>query len=315
MGSLWRKTMPRGISSTRLQVALHLEEQRFMLINRKTSAIKLGLTAVLALALITSCGAAKKAVSSRSGKVSVPSGILVGSSLTSGRAFFAQRLPEDTLAAIRLGRPAKEVLYRWGNPSRITVGITQSQGPQNTPGALAPGIPYTPPQNNAFGGGLFAGVNQAAGMVGLQNPAINMGGGMAMPGLPGLGAPGMAPPPGAMVGQPNSGGQNGMLDSEEVTWTYDLQSGITLEFIVTDGLVTQITVGGQGPWGLSKTRTGLQLGDTYKLVLWVCGYPENQKYAGRFLRASYVNKSRALYTFLNKKLVGITIAMVPTELQ
>lgn len=286
-----------------------------MLINRRTSAIKICMAAILSLALVGSSVAAKKAVHTSSGKVSVPSAIMNGSSLTSGRAFYAQRLPEDTLAGIRLGRQAKEVLSRWGNPSRITVGITQSQGPQNSVSAI-PGIPYTPPQNNAFGGGLFAGVNQAAGMLGLQNPPMNMGGGgmPVMPGLPGYGAPGMPTPPGAAGSQPNTGGQSGMLDSEEVTWTYDLQSGITLEFIITDGLVTQITVGGQGPWGLSKTRTGLQLGDTYKLVLWVCGYPENQKYAGRFLRASYVNKSRALYTFLNKKLVGITIAMVPTEL-
>jgi len=75
-----------------------------------------------------------------------------------------------------------------------------------------------------------------------------------------------------------------------------------------------ITVGGVGPWGLSKTRTGLQLGDSYKLVLWVCGYPESQRYAGRFLRLSYVDKSRVLYTFLNKKMVGVTIALVQEEL-
>ena len=312
MGFLWRKTELAGLSSTRLQVALRKEELSLMFINRGTFVIKVGLTVILALALVTTCGAAKKAASSSSGKVKVPSAILSGSSLTSGRAFFAQRLPEDTIAGIRLGRPAKEVLSRWGNPSRITVGITQSQGPQGSGMPMTQGIPYTPPQTNAFGGGLFAGVNQAASMVGLQNPAINMGG-SAMPSLPGLTAPGMAPPPGAAVG-PNSGGQNSMLDSEEVTWTYDLQSGITLEFIVTDGLVTQITVGGSEPWGLSRTRMGLQLGDSYKLVLWVGGYPENQKYVGRFLRVSYVNQNRALFTFLNKRLVGITIAMVPTEL-
>ena len=126
-----------------------------------------------------------------------------------------------------------------------------------------------------------------------------------------MGMPG-APPAAAEVA-PESGPST--IVSDEITWTYDLPSGITLEFIITDGLVTQITVGGQGPWKLSRTRTGLQLGDTYKLVLWVCGYPENQRYSGRFLRTSYVNKSRALYTFLNKRLVGITIAMVPQELE
>lgn len=314
MANLGRNKQPFGLSLIRLKVALSKEELSFMMINRRTFAIKTSLAVVLGLALVTTCGAAKKPVYSKGGKVSVPKAILAGSSLTTGRAFFAQRLPEDTLAAIRLGRPAKEVLSKWGNPSRITVGVTQTQGSEGSTTPTAPGIPYTPPQSNAFGGGLFAGVNQAAGMMGLQNPPMGPGSGMPMmPGLPGYGAPGMTPPPGAAV-SPNTGGQTAMLDSEEVTWTYDLSSGITLEFIITDGLVTQITVGGQGPWGLSKTRTGLQLGDTYKLVLWVCGYPENQKYAGRFLRTSYVNKSRALYTFLNKKLVGITIAMVPSEL-
>ena len=133
-----------------------------------------------------------------------------------------------------------------------------------------------------------------------------------MPQLGGYSPPGAAAPPPDVLGGASSG--TSILSSEEVTCTYDLENGITLEFIITDGLVTQITVGGQGPWGLSKTRTGLQLGDTYKLALWVCGYPESQKYAGRFLRLSYVNKSRALYTLLNKKIVGITIAMVPSEL-
>ena len=278
-----------------------------MLIIRRTFALKAGLSLALALGLVVGCGAAQKA---SLGKVSVPAGIIKGSSVTAGRSFHAPKLPEDSLAGIRLGRPAKEVLSKWGNPSRITVGMSQSQGPSQGTQPIQ-GIPYTPPQTNAFGGGMSSGVNQAAAMLGLQNPP--MGG---VPGsMPSL--PGMAPPPGmSSEPYPNaSGGQSSTIDSEEVTWTYDLQNGITLEFIITDGLVTQTTVGGQGPWGLSKTRTGLQLGDTYKLVLWVCGYPENQRYAGRFLRASYVNKSRALYTFLNKKLVGVTIAMVPSELE
>jgi len=260
----------------------------------------------VALMLTTACfGAAKKPVSSSTGKVGVPGNILAGSAVTTGRSFYAPRLPEDSLAGIRLGRPAKEVLAKWGNPSRITIGITQSQAAQqNAP--VVPGIPYTPPQTNIFGGGLQAGVNQAAQMLGLQNQPL--------PPMGNMNAPGLAPPPGAEVAPTVQSGPS-TITSEEITWTYDLQNGITLEFIVTDGLVTQITVGGQGPWGLSKTRTGLQLGDTYKLVLWVCGYPENQRYSSRFLRASYVNKSRALYTFLNKKLVGVTIAMVPEQLQ
>lgn len=303
MGSLWRKRTLVGVSSTGLQDTFRAEELSLMLTDRRTSAVRVGMAIVLALALVMPCAAAKKkAASSSSGKLSVPSIIVKGSAVDKGRAFYASRLPEDMLAAIRLGRQAKEVLIRWGNPSRITVGTTQSQGPQQNVSPVIPGIPYTPPQSNPFGAGIAAGVNDAAARLGLANPPI--GSPNSLPGLPGLGAP----------GEPNAGGPGPTLTSEEVTWTYDLQNGITLEFIITDGLVTQITVGGEGPWGLSKTRTGLQLGDTYKLVLWVCGYPENQKYAGRFLRTSYVNKSRALYTFVKNKLVGITIAMVPSEL-
>ena len=277
--------------------ALGAEELRSMFISRKACAVKLGLAVGLALAFTATCAvAAKKPVSSGTGRVNVPGNIQQGSVLAKGRVFYAPRLPEDTLAGIRLGRPAKEVLSKWGNPSRITIGIMQSQAAQqNAP--VIPGIPYTPPQTNIFGSGL-------------QTTGFNQ----PLPNLPGLNAPGFTPPPGAQVAPTVNSGP-GTITSEEITWTYDLQNGITLEFIITDGLVTQITVGGQGPWGLSKTRTGLQLGDTYKLVLWVCGYPENQRYAQRFLRVSYVNKSRALYTFLNKKLVGVTIAMVPEQLQ
>jgi hypothetical protein len=300
MSNQRRRSTLVGLSSIGLQDAFRVEELSLMVTNRRNSAVRIGLVVAMALALITTCAAAKKTAKASSGTVNVPATIRQGSVVTGSRAFYSPRLPEDVLAGIRLGRPAKEVLSKWGNPSRITVGTTQSQGPSQNVSPTVPGIPYTPPQTNPFGAGVSAGVNQAASMLGLQNPPMDL------PGLPGM------PPPGGQNQQQGNAGPT--LTSEEVTWTYDLQNGITLEFIITDGLVTQITVGGQGPWGLSKTRTGLQLGDTYKLVLWVCGYPENQRYAGRFLRTSYVNKSRALYTFLNKKLVGITIAMVPSEL-
>lgn len=308
MSAAGRKRPLGSLSSIGLQVGFGAEEFSFMTIIRKASAIVVGVSLILTMG--TACSEAAKTkskakVSVSSGKLKVPGGMVAGSLVTGSRAFYAPRVPEDSLGGIRLGRPAKEVLARWGNPTRITVGITESAGPQDAPAPGMPSIPYTPPQTGTFSSSLAAGVNEAARMAGRINPP--MGGGL--PGLPGYEAPGMTPPPMA-----DTGGAASVLTSEECTWTYDLQNGITLEFILTDGLVTQITVGGQGPWGLSKARTGLQLGDTYKLVLWVCGYPESQKYAGRFLRLSYVNKSRALYTLLNKKVVGITIAMVPSEL-
>ncbi len=295
--------MLAGIRFIGLQDVFHLEELSLMLTKRRNSAVRIALMAAMSLALLTTGAVAqKKAAKPASGTVNVPAHIRQGSLVTTGRAFYAPRLPEDMLAGIRLGREAKEVLSKWGNPSRITVGTVRSQGAEQNVSPVVPGIPYTPPQANPFGSGLAAGVNQAAAMLGLQNPPIA--------------DPGLLPPAGGLPGEPEAAPKPSAptITSEEVTWTYDLQNGITLEFIITDGLVTQITVGGQGPWGLSKTRTGLQLGDTYKLVLWVCGYPENQRYAGKYLRVSYVDKNRVLYTFLNKKLVGVTIAMVPSEL-
>ena len=241
----------------------------------------------------TVCRAAKKI--SSGGKLYVPANILKGAALTRGRAFYASNVPESTLAGIRLSRPAKEILVKWGNPSRITVGTTQLEVPQGGVPPMQPGVPYTWPEASSY-------ENFGRPRPGLPGPYL------PLPGeLPGLGAP-MLPTPGTQ-------GQSTVLSQEEVTWTYDLPNGITLEFIITDGLITQITAGGIGPWSLSKTRTGLQLGDTYKLVLWVCGYPESQEYAGRFLRARYVTKNRLLFTFLRNRLVGITIALVPQELE
>jgi hypothetical protein len=259
-----------------------------MLNTRRSLAIVWAAVLVLVVGSLGTCLAAKAKVTvskASSGKVYVSPQMIKGSLVTGGRAFYAPTVYESTLANIRLGRPAKEVLVKWGNPTRITLGSVQGEAPKaQMPSAS---IPYAPP------GGL---------------PFLDPMGGL--PGLPGLPAPGMPGSPGA----PSSGGESASLRQEEVTWTYDLINGITLEFIITEGLVTQITVGGVGPWGLSKTRTGLQLGDTYKLVLWVCGYPESQRFVGRFLRVSYVDKSRVLFTFLDRKAVGVTIALVPQEI-
>jgi len=244
-------------------------------------------------------------------KIYVPPYILKGSLVTKGRAFYRSSIPENTLAGITLSRPANIILAKWGNPTRITVGTAQAEV------AAAPTTPTTPsgPAYIPPGGGL-------PNLLAPIGEAMLRGGPGAYPPLPGvepmetLRMPGMPTTPQGQGQAPAGGGETRVLRQEEVTWTYDLPNGITLEFIITDGTITQITVGGEGPWPLSKTRTGLQLGDTYKLVLWVMGFPEEpQKYVGRFLRVSYIEKSRVLFTFLNKKLVGITIALVQKELE
>ena len=235
-------------------------------------------------------------------KVKVPTNILQGAAVTKGRAFYSSYLPEESLAGIRLSRPAKEILAKWGNPSRITVGTSTALELQTGAAPMQAGPPYMPSTTGMFGPPPMPGLG--GGMPGQMYQPPGMGFGAPMPSaLPPLG------------GQPGMPSVSMVLTQEEVTWTYDLPNGITLEFIITDGLITQITAGGIGPWKLSRTRTGLQLGDTYKLVLWVCGYPEAHEYAGRFLRARYVNKNRALFTFLRNRLVGVTIALVPQDLR
>lgn len=289
----WSRRISRDRSVRASMPVFVLKESRHMLHVRRSLAVVCASVIVMS-SLAGGCLAAKakaKVTVSKpaSSKLYVSPQMLAGSLVTKGRTFSRPTIYESTLAGIRLGRPAKEVLVRWGNPTRITLGSVQGEAPKTQ---SMPAIPYTAPGGMPF-----------------MEP--NMNG--SLPGLPGLPAPG-TPSANMSSANPNSGGESTALRQEEVTWTYDLQNGITLEFIITEGTVTQITVGGVGPWGLSKTRTGLQLGDTYKLVLWVNGYPESQKFVGRFLRLSYVDKSRALYTFLDRKVVGVTIALVPQEI-
>ena len=287
------------LSMNRLQFSANAQELSSMFSLRRAPAVVAA--AILVLVIISGAVCHGAEGSSSRTKVKVPANILKGAAVTKGRAFYSSELKEDSLAGIRLGRPAKEILAKWGNPSRITVGTSTALEVGIGAAPTQAGPPYLPPIPGAFGG--------PAGMPGQAYTMPGMGfGGPAPSMLPSLGGQ-------PFGGQPGTPTVSMALTQEEVTWTYDLPNGITLEFIITDGLITQITAGGVGPWKLSKTRTGLQLGDSYKLVLWVCGYPEAHEYAGRFLRARYVNKNRALFTFLRNRLVGVTIALVPQDLR
>jgi len=307
------------LSAKMLRIGSFVEELYSMFVSRN----KFGLTtAMLIMVLMLGiCSTLVLAASKAKAKVSpagygltkiyVPPSMIKGSLVTKGRTFYRSSQPETTLAGIRLGRSANTILAMWGNPTRITTGVVQTEVADATrPSPTPSGPSYIPPSSGGLGslyGSYFEGLNRAASWAGTQGPAL--------PSLPGLEAPGMTTPPGTAPQQTPGGAQTRTLRQEEITWTYDLPNGITLEFIITNGIVTQITVGGEGPWALSKTRTGIQLGDSYKLVLTVCGFPEEpQRYVGRFLRVSYVEKNRVLFTFLNKRVVGITIALVPDEI-
>jgi len=308
------------LSAKMLRIGSFVEELYSMFVSRN----KFGLiTAVLIIVLmlgvcstlVLAASKAKAKVSPASSygltKIYIPPSMIKGSLVTKGRTFYRSSQPETTLAGIRLGRSANTILAMWGNPTRITTGVVQAEVADVTQPSPPPSGPsYIPPSSSSLGslyGSYVEGLNRAASWAGMQGPAL--------PSLPGLEAPGMTTLPSTTPQQTPGGTQTRTLRQEEVTWTYDLPNGITLEFIITNGIVTQITVGGEGPWALSKTRTGIQLGDSYKLVLTVCGFPEEpQRYVGRFLRVSYVEKNRVLFTFLNKRVVGITIALVPDEL-
>jgi hypothetical protein len=215
---------------------------------------------------------------------------------------------ERTLAGLQLGRPASTVLKKYGNPTSIRVGTVALTATVQTPFGMADGGPGANP---------FAGANPyARAMQGLANeaglgPMNPLAPNYAAPplegGLPPL--PGIGGPPGTSAPM-MTGQQTAAITQQEVTWTYDLAGGVTLEVIVAEGgIITQVTVGGAAQWKSSRTSKGIQLNSTYKDVIYRYGYPEAHTQAGRFLRMSYVDRDRCMFTLLNKRVVGVTIAL------
>jgi hypothetical protein len=234
--------------------------------------------------------------------------------LTSKRAVFALVLMlvfgasvsvsavERVLAGIKLGSPAQTVLQKYGNPTRIDVGTRTSGGSSDQAAAQqqqAPPGTVTLPTGNQKG-----------------NPLAQMGQTYQSYANEALGGePAGLQSPGGAQGQPQNPQQPAIVE-QQVLWTYELQNGITLEFIISDsGRVVQVTVGGDQPFALSKTSKGIKIGSYYKDVIFKYGYPEKQVMTGRFLRASYADKHRCVFTFLGKKLVGVTIAFKSDDAQ
>jgi hypothetical protein len=206
---------------------------------------------------------------------------------------------EMSLAGIKLSRPAVDVLKKYGNPTRVTVGTLSipSAGSESAPGGMpVPGATsYPVPTGTSYPG---FGIEPGAAPV--------------LPGLPGMPMPGMTIPGMPGQGMPGTQTVQPAITEQQVTWTYDLPNGITVEFIISEtGSVVQITVGGDQPFASSRTSKGTKLGSNYKEVIFKYGYPEGQSYAGRFLRVSYADRHRVVFTLLGKKVVGITIALKP----
>jgi hypothetical protein len=134
------------------------------------------------------------------------------------------------------------------------------------------------------------------------------GGSPGLPGVPGLGMPGAGS---AMPGTGQVGPQGpGPNQEEQIIWTYDMHQGTTLEFILSDkGVVVQITAGGNGNFALAKTTKGVKFGTPYKDVVMKYGFPETHTTLGKFVRTSYADKDRVVFTFMHEKVVGITVAL------
>lgn len=155
-------------------------------------------------------------------------------------------------------------------------------------------------------------------MPGQMNDPAMMNNGMpgvpgGMPGMPGMAGDGMPGMPGAMgmnnvPVRPNFFGTSTRIASTSICWQYDLSSGVQLEFIIKDGKVSQITVLSLYPWKFARLNCGLMIGDTYKLVTYIWGVNYKQQQIGAFTRMTYWDKKGTALIFLNKKLVGMTIA-------
>lgn len=190
---------------------------------------------------------------------------------------------ELQLAGIRLGRSALTVIQKYGNPSEIRVGAqSQVQGQPGMEGQ--PGIPgFEPPPP---GMGMPGGEGMGMGMPGMEM------------GMPGMGAP-------LIPGQ-----QAQRRGPPEVVWIYRFPKNKTLEFIISpDGRVMQIATYGVD-WPGVSTALGIRLGDTYKDVILKYGFPESHDKMGIELLAKYSDKHRAIFTFVGKTVVGITIGLM-----
>jgi hypothetical protein len=197
---------------------------------------------------------------------------------------------ERQLAGVSLGARINVVLKKYGNPTKVLIGASNAPvmgGPGAAPAVAMPG--ENQPMSNL-------------------SPFAGLGAGLGPGALPGLSSVGG--PPGSLSPMPVSpGGQQPAGD--EIRWTYDLpKNGPTIEFIVDDGLVSQITVSAGKPWAGSKTSKGVAIGDSYKKALMTYGYPDKQEYVGRYLRVSYLQRSNVVFTVRDSKtIVGITIGL------
>ena len=226
-------------------------------------------------------------------------------------AVAASAAAERTLAGVKIFSPMSLVLKKYGTPTEVRVGGQST----DTSGGTTPGAGGLP----GFGGGAGGGYPGGGGPGGGGYPGA--GGGPGGGGYPGMGGG----YPGGRGGNPfgnsgddssgDSGGYPGSttigvaVQSNMVTWIYDLPDGGSLEFTFSsDGRVIQIHA--TGLKGNERTQKGVGLGMKLSEVMNKYGFPERQFISNRILHTSYIDKYHVAFQFYHQKLVGIIVAAV-----
>lgn len=205
---------------------------------------------------------------------------------------------EMKLAGLTLGRPALTVMQKYGDPTEVKIGNATTEQPQKS-------TTPTPEATNKPG---LPGMPGMTGLPGMPGQPSNMPGkGTTSTGLP-------APRPTSATGLPGSSSQKADSGQSkdvpaDVTWVYKFPKNKRLEVIINpDGVIVQIAVYGI-TWTGVKTSKGIHLGSTYKDVITKYGYPDSQDIIDKVLLAKYPKKQRAVFSFVNKKCVGMAIAL------
>lgn len=254
---------------------------------------------------------------------------------------------ERSLMGVVLGRSYRQVLSKFGTPNRVQPVMIPVPGQQTAGGydpnnpAAAGGAPgYGAPGYGAPGAG-YPGAAPAGGPPGYGAPSYGAPGGASTgggPAAPSYGPPGGAstgggpptlPPVGGPPGAPGYGapgygggygdpgaagaGAGGLTVTgvgNGAEWIYNRPGGVTLAFIINeDGRVAQISVSSSKPYPAARTSKGVGIGANYSRVLMKYGYPERQLVGGYFVEAYYPKNHHAAFTFVQGKLVRITIAL------
>ncbi len=207
-----------------------------------------------------------------------------------------------------------------------------SPGGGRTMGGASPGG-----GGRTMGGASMSGGGMSAGAPPPGSFGAPTGGGFgAPPGDGGFGQPGGFGGGGSLGGSPGDAGSTSggigafgqnvstLARQQEVTWIYNRKVNnnlVTYNFLIgANGNVVQIMVTGY-KGGNSRTKRNIALGSTYKDVVALYGYPEEQSIVGRTLVASYRTRAHISFQFLpetpqsnplatGNKCIAITIATV-----